>query len=232
MTLFCKKGSLRSRQAGLRSRPGTCPVGQVDDELGVLLPQRLCLGAQACVSETGFLAALGIGPCHDPVPPPQAVPLTFGLLSRCSSQYSFLVLSSSSRSYNHLCLFPTDWSEPLRAVMMGHQNGTCSQTPDSDSLFPSEMNEEDTAPEPMQQDPWFRARKFSEEDTTSVTQVEPRTKKLPRSSHLVYDADVQMSDWTPEETDNCMRLTLAAAVVWSMRTCRFSRHGRNNTLLA
>lgn len=93
---------------------------------------------------------------------------------------------------------PTDWSEPLRAVMMGHQNGNDSQTPDSDSLFPSEMNEEDTAPEPMQQDPWFRARKFSEEDTTSVTQVEPRTKKLPRSSHLVYDADVQMSDWTPK----------------------------------
>jgi hypothetical protein len=82
--------------------------------------------------------------------------------------------------------------------MMGDQNGNHSQTPDSDSLFPSEMNEEDTAPEPMQQDPWFRARKFSEEDTTSVTQVEPRTKKLPRSSHLVYDADVQMSDWTPK----------------------------------
>ena len=74
MTLFCKKGSLRSRQAGLRSRPGACPLGQADDELGVLLPQRLCLGAQACVSETGFLAALGMGPCHDPVPPPQAVP--------------------------------------------------------------------------------------------------------------------------------------------------------------
>ena len=112
MTLFCKKGSLRSRQAGLRSRPGACPLGQADDELGVLLPQRLCLGAQACVSETGFLAALGIGPCHDPVPPPQAVPLTFGLLFRCSYQYSFLVLSPSSRSYNHLCLFPQIGQSP------------------------------------------------------------------------------------------------------------------------
>ena len=139
MTLFCKKGSLRSRQAGLRSRPGACPVGQVEDER----PQRLCLGAQACVSETGFLAALGIGPCHDPVP------LTFGLLSSCSSQDSFLVLasSSSSMSCNRLCLFPTDKS--LSTVMMGDQNGNHSQTPDSDSLFPSEMNEEDTDPEPV-----------------------------------------------------------------------------------
>ena len=33
--------------------------------------------------------------------------------------------------------------------MMGHQNGTCSQTPDSDSLFPSEMNEEAPVAEPV-----------------------------------------------------------------------------------
>lgn len=108
---------------------------------------------------------------------------------------------------------------------MGGQNGKCTQSPDCDSQVPSEMNEEATAPEPMQQDPWFRARKFSEEDTTSVPQVEPWTKRLPRFSHLVHDPDLQMSDWTPEETDNWMRLNLAASVVWSMRTTRFSRRG-------
>jgi hypothetical protein len=156
----------------------------------------------------------------------------FGLLSSFSSQYSFLVLASfSMASCNPLSLFCTDMWETLSTVMMGDQNQNRFQTLDFDSLFSSEVNEGDTASETMQQNLWCPAMKFSEH-TTSVPKIEPWTKKLPRYSHLVYDADVQMSDWTPEETDNWMRLTLAAAVVWSMRTCRFSRHGRNNTLLA
>ena len=114
--------------------------------------------------------------------------------------------------------------ETLSTVMMGDQNQNRFQTLDFDSLFSSEVNEGDTASETMQQNLWCPAMKFSEH-TTSVPKIEPWTKKLPRYSHLVYDADVQMSDWTPEETDNWMRLTLAAAVVWSMRTCRFSPQG-------
>lgn len=109
--------------------------------------------------------------------------------------------------------------------MIGDQNGKRSQSLDSDSLFPSEMHEEDTALEPVQQDPWCRAGKFSEEGAPLEPQVDPWTNKLPRFSHLVYEPDLKLSYWTTEETGNWMRLNPAGSVAWSMETSRFSPQG-------
>lgn len=100
---------------------------------------------------------------------------------------------------------------------MGGQNGKCSQSRDSDGLFPSDMEEEETASELMQRDPCCPASKSSEEGSTWVPEVGPRPNTLSSSSHIVHDPEINLSAWTPEDSATWTGSNPAALVGRSMQ---------------
>lgn len=106
--------------------------------------------------------------------------------------------------------------------MMGGQNGKCSPSRDSDSLlFPSEMEEEETASELMQRDAWCPASKSSEEGPAWVPEVGPRPNKLSSSSHVVHDPEIDLSAWTPEDSATWTGSNPAGLVGRSMQASGF-----------
>lgn len=144
-----------------------------------------------------------------------------GSLHSSSSQHIFLVLASSSSSYNCLSRFPTDSLQALRTIIMDSQKGKSSRIPIWNSPFPSLMDDEDSAPESVQPEPWCPARKFSDQGTTWVPQIGPWSNTLSSFSPLIYDPEVNLSAQTHKDMASSMGSNFPGLVLRSSQANRF-----------